>query len=210
MKDLLFEHLCSHYKYTYEVHLASIKQRDYLFYFLLVILSLFTLQINASCFVNEALYSYLDKKLNLIIDKNPVFFGLLLWFLLFGLSLKYYQIVIQIERQYIYLHSLEEEINKQYSLKSIAFTREGKSYLHQYPLFSDWIYFLYIAVFPMILMVCIILRMQQDCRNLAFDSFPFWMSLSLYFLIGITTTLYVLFMNREKIKKVCNFFHHKR
>src|SRR5574344_1555681 len=121
LKDLLFENLCSHYKDTYDIHLASIKQRDYLFYFLLVIIALFTLQINASRFVNGVLCSYLDKKLDIIIDKNSVFWGTFLWLLLFGLSSKYYQIVIQIERQYVYLHSLEEEINKKYGKKSIAF-----------------------------------------------------------------------------------------
>ena len=50
-----FSNLCSHYKDTYEIHLASVKQRNMLFYALLVILALFLLQVTSTDLVNSIL-----------------------------------------------------------------------------------------------------------------------------------------------------------
>lgn len=58
-----FNNLCSHYKDTYEIHLASIKQRDTLFYALLVILAFFSLQVTSTELVNGALSNYVNKEI---------------------------------------------------------------------------------------------------------------------------------------------------
>ena len=109
--DAEFNNLCSHYKDTYEIHLSIIKQRDTLFYVLLVILALFSLQVTSTDLVNTAISSYVNKQLDISLNKNPNLLGTLLWLLLLGFSSKYYQTVIQIERQYNYIQHLEEIIN---------------------------------------------------------------------------------------------------
>lgn len=185
-----FNNLCSHYKDTYEIHLASIKQRDTLFYALLLILALFSLQVTSTDLVNSALSSYVNKQLDLSIDKNSNLFGTLLWLLLFGFSSKYYQIVIQIERQYDYIHHLEEIIGSRYS-GTRAFTREGKSYLDQYQLFSNWIWLLYTLAFPLIILLCIVIRIYGDLANyesLGASLIPGYVS---YLLVGTSTVLYI-------------------
>ncbi len=190
LSEAEFNNLCSHYKDTYEIHLASIKQRDTLFYALLLILALFSLQVTSTDLVNSALSSYVNKQLDLSIDKNSNLFGTLLWLLLFGFSSKYYQSVIQIERQYGYIHHLEEIVSSRYS-GTRAFTREGKSYLGEYPLFSNWVWFLYTIAFPLIILLCIVIRIYGDLANyesLGVSLIPAYVS---YLLVGTSTVLFI-------------------
>ena len=91
LDEAKFNNLCAHYKDTYEIHLSSIKQRDTLFYALLVILALFSLQVTSTELVNSALSGFINKQLDISIDKNSNLLGTLLWLLLFGFSSRYYQ-----------------------------------------------------------------------------------------------------------------------
>ena len=188
--EIEFNNLCSHYKDTYEIHLSTIKQRDMLFYALLVMLALFSLQITSTDLVNSALSSYVNKQLDISIDKNSNLFGTLLWLLLFGFSSKYYQTVIQIERQYDYIHHLEEIVSSRYA-GTRAFTREGKSYLDEYPLFSNWIWLLYTLAFPLIILLCIAIRIYGELaryETLGLSLVPCFVS---YLLVGTSTILYI-------------------
>lgn len=185
-----FNNLCSHYKDTFEVHLASIKQRDTLFYALLVILAFFSLQVTSSDLVNGALSSYINKEFGVTIDKSSNLFGSLLWLLLFGVSSRYYQIVIQIERQYDYIHHVEELLNGKYP-GSRAFTREGKSYLEKYPLFSNWVWLLYTAAFPLIILLSIALRIQDELSRFDILGIGLAPGFVCYLLVGTSTILYL-------------------
>lgn len=185
-----FNNLCSHYKDTYEIHLCSIKQRDVLFYALLVMLALFSLQVTSTDLVNGAFSSYINKQLDISIDKHSNLFGTLLWFLLFGFSSKYYQTVIQIERQYDYIHYLEKIIGGRFT-GTRAFTREGQSYLGEYPLFSSWMWLLYTLAFPLLILMCIIIRIHSELENheaLGLALAPGFISC---LLIGTSTILYI-------------------
>lgn len=196
-----FNNLCSHYKDTYEIHLSSIKQRDTLFYALLVILALFSVQVTSTDLVNSALSGYVNKQLDITIDKNSNLFGTLLWLLLFGFSSRYYQTVIQIERQYDYIHHLEEIIGSRFT-GTRAFTREGKSYLGEYPLFSNWIWLLYTLAFPLIILLCIIIRIQGELEiyeKLRLALIPGFVS---YLLVGTSTILYIGKLHGSMLQKL--------
>ncbi len=196
-----FNNLCSHYKDTYEIHLKSIKQRDTLFYALLVILALFSLQVTSAELVNSALSGYVNKQLDISIDKNSNLFGTLLWLLLFGFSSRYYQTVIQIERQYGYIHHLEELISKKYP-NTRAFTREGKSYLDEYPIFSNWIWLLYTLAFPLIILTCIVIRILGELEiheTLELSLIPSFIS---YLLVGTSTVLYIGKLHLSGLRKL--------
>lgn len=185
-----FNNLCSHYKDTYDIHLVSIKQRDTLFYALLVILAFFSLQITSADLANRALSNYINKEYGIVIDKSSNLFGTMLWLLLFGISSRYYQLVIQIERQYDYIHHIEELLNKKYA-GSRAFTREGKSYIDKYPLFSKWVYLLYTVAFPMIILLSIALRIQGELARFDILGLGLAISFACYLLVGTSTILYM-------------------
>lgn len=172
-----------------------------LFYALLIVLALFSLQVTSSEFVNNALGSLVKKQLDISIDKRSNLFSTLLWFLLFGLSSKYYQIVLQIERQYDYIHHLEEIINNKY-VGTRAFTREGKSYLGEYPLFSNWIWILYSLAFPLIILLCITIRIHGELKNyeiIGLSLMPMFIS---YLLVGTSTILYLGKLHGASILKI--------
>ena len=82
---------------------------------------------------------------------NFLYIQSIIWFILLAIVIKYFQSVIFIERQYSYLHSLENILSEDY--KDGAFTREGKSYLNNYPVFLNWASFLYTILFPAILAI---------------------------------------------------------
>jgi hypothetical protein len=201
LDEAKFNNLCSHYKDTYEIHLSSIKQRDTLFYALLVILALFSLQVTSAELVNSALSGYINKQLDISIDKNSNLLGTLLWLLLFGFSSRYYQTVIQIERQYDYIHHLEELISKKYA-NTRAFTREGKSYLDEYPIFSNWVWFLYTLAFPLIILTCIVIRILGELEiheTLGLFLIPSFIS---YLLVGTSTVLYIGKLHLSGLRKL--------
>src|ERR1019366_6800862 len=99
----------------------------------------------------------------------------LLWFALFGLSTRYFQTVVEIEGQYEYLHSLEEDINSNHYAGSVAFTREGKHHLKEYPLFSNWVWMLYTILFPVLILISagmqIISEVRAKNQNWPVDAF---------------------------------------
>lgn len=152
-QDLKFNNLCSHYKDVCDVHRESIKQRNKLFYRLLSVFALFAVQSSASKLVASIVCAYLKiSDAQLQSGGEASIIPTLLWFALLGFSMRYFQIQVEIEKQYEYLHALENDINSFYT-GSAAFTKEGKAYLNEYPLFSNWICFLYTMVFPVLLLL---------------------------------------------------------
>jgi uncharacterized integral membrane protein len=126
-RDTRLEVLNDHYKDSFS-HLQEDKRlRDQLFILVIVFLMLMLFQIYAPKESGEAISEFISRKLEL---KNPIdisFLGSLIWFGLLGLLIRYFQIGVLLERQYKYIHALEDQLSKIYSGK--AFTREGKSYL---------------------------------------------------------------------------------
>jgi hypothetical protein len=125
VEEQKFNNLCSHYKDTFDIHRASIKQRDMLFYGLLVILAVFTLQLSSTEIVVGAVNDYLNKATGIKIDNSADFISTLLCLLLLGFTTKYYQVALKIERQYEYLHMLEKNLNSYYP-ETKVFTHEVK------------------------------------------------------------------------------------
>lgn len=198
LEDAEFNNLCAHYKDTYEIHLASIKQRDRLFYVLLVILAFFSLQITSIDVINGIFSDFVQKNYGIAINKSSQLFSTMLWLLLFGFSSKYYQLVIYIERQYEYIHHLEDILNIQYP-GTLIFTREGKSYSNNYPIFSNWVHLLYTVAFPLLILTSIIFRVGNDFVNLEPLGINWNISIASYLLVGTSTILYLGKLHKEKI-----------
>ena len=201
MSDAEFNNLCSHYKDTFEIHLRSIKQRDMLFYALLVIVAVFSMQIISADYIDAALRGYINKQLGIYVYKNSDLLGVLLWLFMFGFSSRYYQVVIQIERQYEYIHHLECLIGGKYP-GTRAFSREGESYTRDYPLFSSWMWLLYTLVFPMIILAIVVVRIYYElivCKSLGMSLVVSFVS---FLLIGMSTILYI-FKLHESVPRRC-------
>lgn len=197
LDEAKFNNLCSHYKDSYDVHLSSRREREIVFYALLFVTAFFSLQITAGDLAN-GVAADLFKQQGINIDKKSDVFSSLFWLLLFGISAKYYQIHTRIEREYGYLHKLEEKIEAYYA-DGVSFTREGKSYYNNYPAFSNWIHFLYNFVLPAVIIISTSTRILRE-------GFSTSILHSLLFLsILVSSLIYMWWMHKHIFYKVWVF-----
>jgi len=190
MESEKFNNLCSHYKDTYDLHRTSLKQRDTLFYYLLSILALFTLQISSTDMVSNFVYDYLNKAIGVKLGKSSDFITTFLWLSLFGFSIKYFQVVLEIERQYDYLHDIEEDLNSYYP-NSVIFTREGKHFIRKYSLFSKWTWWLYTVFFPLFIIGCSIFKIKSQINLYDEKTINYIIDYLCYLMIGTSSALYL-------------------
>jgi hypothetical protein len=120
-----------------------------------------------------------------------------LWFLLLGLTLRYSQLTLNLERQYGYIHQLEEALQE---VVHPAFRREGRAYLENYPRFLTWAHFLYTVVFPLLLCVVALCWTYRQ-----FPTWPWpwtvWFNLAVTVLLLVSVGLYLQTLHRERISR---------
>ncbi len=105
------------------------------------------------------------------------------WFIIMYLTIRYYQINVNIEKNYKYIHQIENELEKKYKL---PIYREGRNYLDPYPFFLTISYWFYKYAFPIINIICIVTKVVCNFIN----------KLSLPFLvISILATLFLTIIN---------------
>lgn len=164
--DVRFEQAAAHYKDSCDIHLGTLKDRNVLFSSLLLCYALFLINIEKTSLVQELVNYAFSSNSNLCLVLSP-FLPVLLWVSLMGITIRYFQLCLQVEKQYSYLHILEAELNAFYSASAI-FTREGEHYLKDYPMFSDWMWFLYTSILPVSLIAASIHRIGVDLHKLGF------------------------------------------
>ncbi len=74
------------------------------------------------------------------------------WVLTFAITLRYCQTSILIDRQYRYIHALEQHISPMVAGGDL-YQREGEVYLRGYPLLFNVAYYAYVIIFPIILIL---------------------------------------------------------
>jgi hypothetical protein len=110
--DVKFQVLYDHYKDTFSHIREYLKLRDWLFVFILAVLTLMAFQVLSPRESGEAISQFIAKKLELnkSIDVSSV--ESVIWFSLLSLILRYFQVTALVERQHTYIHSIEEQISK--------------------------------------------------------------------------------------------------
>ena len=187
------EVLNDHYKDTFSHLQGYLRRRNRLSLYLLLALAIMFLEVrngneNGTEIIISALISkYLGEGLTL--DSQSV--KVLMWFFLFGLVATYCQVVVLIEKQYAYLHKIEAELSPFFST-GIPFTREGKSYLKDYPMVSNWVHVLYTWVFPIALIFFTFVKIVIEFCNNGF-SFVWVVSAIFCLMIWITAGFYLHF-----------------
>lgn len=171
IEDTKFQVLYDHYKDTFSNIRNYLKLRDRLFFSILVVVVFMLFQIFSPKEAGATISQLISSKLGLEGSTNITFVGSVIWFALLGLVVRYFQTVGLIERQYKYIHKVEEEISSGYGEKEI-FTREGKSYLADYPLFSKWTWGLYTIAFPILLLVIVSIKLAVEVSQADHASVP--------------------------------------
>jgi len=196
--DIKFTVLCSHYSDTFANIKESIKLRDKLTALILLVLAFLALYTFWPTDAITAFSGMSEQKLGLAISVDVGFLGSIVWFALLIAVVRYTQVVVYIERQYKYIHKIEEELHKHFD-NSIAFTREGKSYLKDYPKFSDWIWTLYTIIFPFVLGVIVLVKIITEWA-VSFHAItvPLLLNTTVAVLVLISIILYMFFIHRQK------------
>jgi uncharacterized membrane protein YhaH (DUF805 family) len=147
-KDLLGL-LHDHYNDTF-AHIRDREQRrDRLFVVLALMFVLLVLQVQYPATVGGSLGTISLAGVELSVRDLPLAALLdVTWLLTLLVGLKYCQTALAVERQYPYLHRLEEQIATRLGDPEL-FCREGKSYLHAYPSVLNWAWFCYVILFPL-------------------------------------------------------------
>ena len=155
------EILHDHYKESFAYIRERERQRDNQFLILIVLFGLLFLEIQYPNNIQGLLKTI----------KTPITefnFGILpisilssvTWSLLFLYVLRNSQLSITIERQYEYLHKLEDIIGE--IIDSSIYNREGRAYLANYPLFSNVVWIFYILAFPILSILLILTLLLKE------------------------------------------------
>jgi hypothetical protein len=194
-KDTL-QILHDHYKDTFSHIQQYLKLRDKLFLLILGVITLMLFQVYSPAQSGEAVSQFITKHFDL---KSPIdieFFSSIIWFALLSLVARYFQTVVHIERQYSYIHNLEDILSPSFENK--AFTREGKAYLTNYPLFSNWTWILYTVIFPILLLIVVVVKIVGEIKSVKGISWLLGINIAIFLCVIISTLLYMLLVHFKK------------
>lgn len=190
------EILHDHYKETFSRLREAEAMRERLFLQLIGLFALLILQIGYPASLGGTLenVSVLGGELNL---KALPLSALLnaTWFLTLTIGLRYCQITVLVNRQYPYLHTLEESISPNFGGGDL-YQREGKVYLREYPLLLNVAWFAYCILFPLIVILSTIALLIWEFTQL---SYPLYQKIFDALIAVALATFFVLYRVQPSI-----------
>jgi len=188
--------LTNHYSETFLNLKDSLKSRNRLFLYMVIVISIMLFKIYSPIDFADSVSKIISNKFGLSESIDITFIETIIWISLLGITIRYFQTVIYIENQYTYIHQTEDKINS--ILGSDFFTREGKSYLENYPMFSTWIWILYTIVYPILLGMIIISKIVNECKLNTEISILFGVNIAIFLSIMISIILYLILIHFKK------------
>lgn len=196
--DTKFTTLYSHYSNTFANIKESIKLRDKLTASILLVLIFLILCTFWPTDAITAFSGMSEQKLGFAVNIDVGFLGSIIWLALLIVIVRYTQVVVYIERQYKYIHKIEEELHKHFD-NNIVFTRESKSYLKDYPKFSNWVWILYMVIFPLIVGIIVLVKITSEWLIFSHANILLlFLNTAIAVFILVSIVLYMLFMHYQK------------
>ena len=184
------EVLYDHYKDTFEQQKRYLAKRDHLTVLLMILAILLIGLIFDPNYISIKLNTIINAQVNnLVFDFESRHTGLIIAFL--RCSLKYYMIVLQIEKMYKYLDQCETSLCAGYT--EFKINREGAYYLKSYPwmkILADKFFVLGIPIGFIALSVCKIVNEWSWISNLHYIDIIFLFLTSLYSLLYISNRVF--------------------
>lgn len=188
------ELLYDHYKETFSLIKDYNKERNRFFLLLFAIMGLQFLLAVVPDGIISLIVDVVKEVYNIDISNQFIVIQSVLWLVLLYFTMRYYQTVVYIERQYNYIHKLEEKISVVYD---VEFDRESKNYLNFYPKMSDMIDFMYKWVFPILYCLVICIRICAEVMTSAFG-FAILFDCVMFVCCFVLTILYLVFLHGKK------------
>ncbi len=193
-EDIIYDH----YKETCKLCRNNEKDRNKLFIIVCILLTLLFLFIVAETSIAGMLYAWIKDKYDYDLTLSVETIQSLVWILLLYFTIRYYQQCIGIERLYQYIHSMEEKLSKELNFD---ITREGKSYLQEYPWVLNFIWFIYTIFFPSLYLFLILIKIGIEIYRSVW-SWNFYLHIVLAVCDIILTVLFSLFLHKGNIEKL--------
>jgi hypothetical protein len=152
MEPVQLEILHEHYQDSCTVMQGQRAARDRYFYMVIAVVAIVWFDVVAPQDFSSIVGETMKAKLQLTIAPDFGYLRSVLWFLLLGLTIRYFQTALSVERSYKYIHEIEDLLSKQVHPK---FGREGAAYLSKVPLFLDWAHSLYVIACPLLLLAVV-------------------------------------------------------
>lgn len=184
-----------HYKDTCALIGDASRRRDRLMLWALGVLALFAFEIFFPTPAEQLFSEVLARQIGV---EDPIDVGLIgnvIWIALLLFSVRYYQTAAYVERLYPYLHTLEDRVND--ALGSELVTREGKSYLANYPKFHRWLAFLYQWAVPGLLLLLPTVRILVEVYGSTF-TIPLAIDVVVFGLFAWSTVRYLQMVHARK------------
>lgn len=150
-----------HYKDSFEQQKLYLQKRDKLTIVLFVCIIL----IIAFCYDANSVCENLNKLINSQVNElkfDLSFIKTGLFIITFWISIQYYQVVLTIEKHYKYIQDCEKCLSD----SGLQISREGSSYLKNYPWLSDCAHLFYNWGIPLSLIVC---SVYNTCLSLSLE-----------------------------------------
>ena len=186
--------LHEHYRDTCAVLQGQRRARDRYFYLVVVVLAVALFDWATPEGFAGAVGDVLRARLQISHPPNLAYVRSVLWFLLLGLTVRYCQAALGIERQYTYVHQLEATLARHVGS---GFRREGEAYLSDYPAFLIWAHYLYSLVFPVLLAVVAIGWTYQQVQRQPRWSLPVWFDCAVTLMLLASLAMYLHAFHRR-------------
>ena len=160
--------LHDHYKESFSLIRERERQRDRLFLALIGLFALLVFEVQYPAGFGGALGPLKVAGAEVDLGSLPLA-GLLSvsWVLTLAVALRYCQAVMLVERQYGYLHDLEEKVSQELGDDGL-YRREGRAYLDDYTLFQDWTWICYVFLFPIIAALAVLALVTTELTRLPY------------------------------------------
>jgi len=152
-----------HYKETFVNLKRYLQLRDRFLLVSLITLALVFFQVHLPEETANVFDALIKNKLgsDLSVDFGSI--NTLLLVILLGAVVKYFQTNLYIDRTYEYLHQAEKELSL--NIKKFSITREGESYLSNYPLVLSLVSRIYTVLFPILLIFCLVQKSAYEVKS---------------------------------------------
>jgi hypothetical protein len=161
-------------------------KRDRYFYLVVLVLAVAMFDITAPQGFATVLADVLKSQFGLAAPPDLAYIRSLLWFLLLGLTIRYGQAALGVERLYIYLNELEATLATHVGA---GFRREGVAYGAYNPIFLTWAHYLYTLVFPVLLAMIALVWISVQIPGWPWPFGTFSWKFDLWVNVAITATL---------------------
>ena len=198
-EEIKFQELHEHYKDTFSIIREEIERRNKLMRLIFIVILFCILYTFWPSEFVESISHIFSQKLSTDFSPLNNVISTILWFVLMVVMVRYMQTVVYIERQYKYIHLIEEEIHKCYDIDSFVFTREGKDYSKKYPMFSKLINISYKVILPIFLIITIFLIMIAEWIShipIELSCFLLYLNTAIAIFILTLIILYIIFLHR--------------